>query len=278
MEDNSKPLVSILMPTYNRAKMISLAIASILEQSYTNWELLVIDNESADNTKEVVEEYTRRDKRIKYYNVEKDYKIGIASYLNYGIDISKGKYIARLDDDDEWCDPDKLKKQVNFLEENKEYVIVGGGAIMVDGNRKEIYKFFKREKDFEIRNHALYANPFWHNTVLFRRDTAIEAGGYKKARFVEDWELWLRLGRYGKLFNYKEYFSLYMNAGQNRSTENQKLTAKIILQYIKDYRNEYPNYRKAYVINFMQYLFSFLPLFIKKRVQNFLFFIKRNYL
>ena len=149
---------------------------------------------------------------------------------------------------------------------------------MVDGNRKEIFKFFKREKDSEIRNHALYANPFWHNTVLFRKDSALKAGGYKKIKFVEDWDLWLRLGKLGKLYNFKEYLSLYMNAGQNRSTENQKLTAKIILQYIKSYRNDYPNYKKAYIINFMQYLFSFLPLFIKKRVQNFLFFIKRNYL
>jgi glycosyltransferase involved in cell wall biosynthesis len=277
MQDSKNPLVSIIMPTYNRANMISLAINSILEQSYTNWELLVIDNESTDNTKEIVEKFSKEDSRIFYYNVKKDHKIGIASYLNYGIDISSGEYIARLDDDDEWCCTDKLKKQVSFLEQNEDYVIVGGGAKMVDGNRREIFKFFKRETDYEIRNHALYANPFWHNTVLFRRDSAIKVGGYKKIKFVEDWDLWLRLGQIGKLYNFKEYFSLYMNAGQNRSTENQKLTAQIILQYIKTYRNDYPNYRRAYIINFMQYLFSFLPAFIKKRIQNFLFFIKRNY-
>lgn len=278
MENIQNPLVSIIMPTYNRAHMISLAINSILAQSYQNWELLVIDNESSDNTKDVVEKFSETDQRIKYYNVKKDHKIGIARYLNYGIEISAGKYIARLDDDDEWCDPEKLIKQVKFLEENKEYVIVGGGAMMVDGNRNVIFKFFKREKDDEIRNHALYANPFWHNTVMFRKDSALKAGGYKKIKFVEDWDLWLRLGKLGKLYNFKEYFSLYMNAGQNRSTENQKLTAKIILQYIKSYRKVYPNYKKAYMINFLQYLFSFLPAFIKKRVQNYLFFIKRNYL
>ncbi len=266
------------MPTYNRANMLVMAINSVLKQSYKNWELLIIDNESLDNTKEAVERFSEIDKRIKYHFVKKNPETGISDYLNYGINISTGKYIARLDDDDEWYDPNKLLKQVNFLEKNSDYVACGGGSIMVDGNKQEIFKFFKRENDSEIRNHALYANPIVHTTVLFRKDAALEAGGYKKIKFVEDWDLWLRLGKLGKLYNFKEYFSLYMNAGQNRSIENQKLTAKIILQYIKSYRNEYPNYKKAYMLNFMQYLFSFLPFFFKKRVQNFLFFLKRKYL
>jgi len=277
MEIISNPDVSIIMPTFNRANLIGMAIDSVLKQNYENWELLIIDNESSDNTKEVVEKFSRIDIRIKYNYVKKNLEIGIADYLNYGINISAGKYIARLDDDDEWYDPDKLVKQVNFLEKNREYVIIGGGAIMVDGNRKEMFKFFKRENDPEIRDHALYANPFVHNTVLFRKDAAIEAGSYKQIKFVEDWDLWLRLGKIGKFYNFQEYFSLYMNAGQNRSNENQRLTSKIILQYIKSYRNIYPNYKKALALNFMQFLFSFTPSFFKQRVQNFLFYIKRNY-
>ena len=278
MDNNTSTIVSIVMPTYNRANMLEMAIKSVLKQNYKNWELIIIDNESSDNTKEVVEKFSKIDERIKYHYVRKNLEAGISDYLNYGINASVGKYIGRLDDDDEWYDPDKLVKQVNFLEKNKDYVIAGGGAIMVDGNRHELFRFFKRETDPEIRNHALYANPFVHNTVLYRKDSALQIGCYKKIKFVEDWDLWLRLGRLGKLYNFKEYFSLYMNAGQNRSTENQNLTAKIILQYIKSYRNEYPNYKKAYAVNYMQYLFSFLPSFIKNRVQNFLFFIKRKYL
>ncbi len=277
MESNLNPVVSIVMPTFNRANMIGMAINSILRQNYKDWELLIVDNESTDNTKEVVEKFSNNDSRIKYFYVKKNPEIGIADYLNYGINISAGQYIARLDDDDEWYDPDKLSKQVNFLEMNKDYVIVGGGAIMVDGNREEIFKLFKRETDHEIRNHALYANPFVHNTVLYRKDAAVKVGCYKQIKFVEDWDLWLRLGKIGKFYNFQEYFSLYMNAGQNRSIDNQKLTAKIILQYIKSYRNEYPNYKKAFLLNFVQFLFSFMPSFFKRRVQNFLFYIKRNY-
>jgi glycosyltransferase involved in cell wall biosynthesis len=273
----NKIIVSIIMPTYNRANTIGMAIESVLKQSFNNWELLIIDNESTDNTKNLVDGFSWNDNRIKYFYVKKSINPGISDYLNYGITIAEGNYIARLDDDDEWYDPDKLKKQVNFFNNNQDYVLTGGGAIMVDGNRKVIYKFFKREHDNEIRNNALLANPFWHNTVLFRKNEAAEIGGYKNLRFVEDWDLWLRLGKAGKLYNFREYFSLYMNAGQNLSVSNQKLAAKTILNLISSYKNEYPNYWKAKVLNFMQYLFSFAPLFIKRRVQNFLFYIKRNY-
>lgn len=272
----SEILISIIMPTYNRAHCINNAITSILKQSLMDWELIIVDNESIDNTYEIVRPYLE-DIRIKYFYVKKSPYPGISHYLNLGLQKARGSYIARLDDDDEWCDPDKLVKQYEFLKKNNEYVAVGGGAIMINGERKEMFKFFKREKDFEIRNNALLANPIIHNTVLFRKDIAVKLGGYNNLSFVEDWDLWLRMGKIGKLFNFKEYFLLYMNAGQNLSTENQKDAAKAILTLIKKYQNDYPHYRIGFVLNFMQYIFSLFPLFIRKKVQNFLFFIKRNY-
>ncbi len=277
MENKFGTRVSIVMPTCNRAKMIGVAINSILKQSYKAWELLIIDNGSEDNTKEVVESFLIKDNRIKYYNVPKSLKPGLADYLNFGIKSAVGEYIARLDDDDEWCDPDKLSKQVNFLDSNSDYIIVGGGAIMVNSQKEELYKFFKRETDVEIRNNALYACPFWHSTVLFQKKAAQEIGGYRNLRFGEDWELWLRLGKVGKLYNFKEYFSLYLTSGERFSTINQKYVAKTILKLIHDYRKDYPNYKKALILNFMQYLYSFTPFFIKNKTQNFLFYIKRNY-
>ncbi len=269
--------VSIVMPTFNRASTIGFAIESVLNQSLKEWELIIVDNESTDKTADVVEKYLKNDSRVKYYSVKKSLSPGISEYLNFGINISSGKYIARLDDDDEWCHYDKLKIQYDYLEKNPEVILIGGGAIMVDLNRKPIYKFFKRENDSQIRNNALLANPFWHNTVMYRKDIVIKIGGYRNYRFVEDWDLWLRLGNLGKLYNFQEYFSLYMNAGQNLSTNNQTLAAKTILKLITEYKKEYPNYYKAYLLNYFQYLFSLMPSTIKSRTQNFLFYIKRNY-
>ncbi len=270
-------IVSIVMPTYNRSQLIKLAIRSVLNQNYYNWELIIIDNESTDRTKEVVELFASTDNRIKYFNVRKSSKPGISTYLNYGMKEASGKYIARLDDDDEWSDNHKLDKQVRFLEHNKEYVIIGGGAIMVDQNRQEIFRFLKREKDNEIRNNALYANPFWHNTVMFIKEKALEVGGYNDLRFVEDWDLWLRLGLKGKFYNLQEHLSLYMNAGQNLSVSNQKLAAKTILNLIDKFKNQYPNGKKAKVLNSMQLLYSYTPRYFRNKTQNFLFYLKRNY-
>ena len=96
-----------------------------------------------------------------------------------------------------------------------------------------MYKFYKRESDKKIRNNILYANPFCHVIVMFRRKEALEVGGYTNIRFVEDWDLWLKLGKKGKLYNFQEYFALYMNAGQNLTVSNQNLTAKAVLDLIK---------------------------------------------
>lgn len=270
-------VVSIIMPTYNRADTIVMAIESVLNQTFRDWELLIVDNGSTDNTAEIVQNYSSQEARIKYFSVPKSTSGGISEYLNFGIRIAEGKYIARLDDDDEWCNAEKLTKQVNFMEANIDFVIVGSGAIMIDGKRREMYRFFKRETDSEIRKKALMANPFWHNTVMFRKDAAKSLGGYDNLKFVEDWDLWLRLGKLGKFYNFKDHFSLYMNAGQNISVSNQKLAAQTILRLIYKYRNDYPNYGKARVINTLQLLFAYFPAFIKKRIQNFLFFVKRNF-
>jgi glycosyltransferase involved in cell wall biosynthesis len=273
----NKNLVSIVMPTYNRAHLIGKAIDSILKQSHNNWELIVVDNQSTDNTRDIVESFVSKDSRIRYFNVEKSSNQGLSEYLNYGIKIAEGEFIARLDDDDEWNDKDKLSKQVNFLNENKDYILVGGGAIVVDENSKELYRFFKRETDAEIRKNALYANPFCHSTVLFRKEVALKAGGYKNLIFGEDWDLWLRLGKTGMFYNFREYFALYLNSGQSFSVRKQKFLGRTVLKIIKKYRKDYPNFKKAFVLNFMQYLYSFAPSFIKKRTQIFLIWAKRNY-
>ena len=96
-------------------------------------------------------------------------------------------------------------------------------------------------------------------------------------RFGEDWELWLRLGKEGKFYNFKEYFSLYRTSGDRFSTNNQKFIVRTILGIIKQYRNDYPNYRKALLLNYLQYLYSYTPMPLKAKTQNFLFYIKRNY-
>jgi glycosyltransferase involved in cell wall biosynthesis len=273
----NKPLVSIVLPTYNRLRLLRRAIDSVISQTYKNWEMLIIDDISSDGTKEAMEELQSKDSRFKYCRIETDKIPGISKYLNYGINNSKGKYIARLDDDDSWCNTQKLELQVNFLEKNPEYVLVGGGIIMVNENQDELYKYYKKEKDETIRKYALMANPFSHTSVMFKRDSAVSIGGYRNITFAEDWDLWLRLGMLGKLYNFKEYFTNYLSAGQNNSFKIQRRQTQAVLRLIKEYKDSYPNYYRGFYLNLVQYLYSFLPVFIRKRVQTFLYYLKRKY-
>lgn len=274
--DSTFPKVSIIIPTYNRVKMLEKSIESVFAQSYKDWELIIIDDASTDETEERMKQLSSREKSVRYMRIPKIEGKGISEYLNIGLRNSRGEYIARIDDDDFWCHKDKLKMQVEFLDENPEYVVVGGGVILVDENGMELFRYLKKETDEEIRRFALYSNPFTHATVMFRKETAMKLGGYRIMKHVEDMELWLRMGKVGKLYNIKEYFITYMTAGQNKSFLQQRENSRTVVDVIKMHGKHYPNFRKAYTLNYIQYSYSFLPVFIKKHLQSFMYYFKRK--
>lgn len=277
MLDKYGPLVSIIVPTCNRGHLLEKMMGSVLEQTYNNWELLAIDDISTDRTENMMLNYNKLDPRIKYFRIPKDDSQGISKYLNFGINNAIGKYISRIDDDDYWCDINTLKLQVEFLEKNSDYILIGGGVIIVNEDYKELYKYFKRETDKEIRKNALIASPFAHNTVMFRRKEALAIGGYRSISFAEDWDLWLRLGNIGKLYNFQKYFTCYLVAGQNLSFKKQKQQSRLLFKIIYKYKNDYPGYMRGLALNFLQYTYSFLPDFIKIKMHSFMIFLKRNY-
>ncbi|MGB4853390.1 MAG: glycosyltransferase family 2 protein [Ignavibacteria bacterium] len=274
--DSTFPKVSIIIPTYNRVKMLEKSIESVFAQSYKDWELIIIDDASTDETEERMMQLSSREKSVRYMRIPKIEGKGISEYLNIGLRNSKGEYIARIDDDDFWCHKDKLKMQVEFLDENPEYVVVGGGVILVDENGTELFRYLKKETDEEIRRFALFSNPFTHATVMFRKETAMKLGGYRIMKHVEDMELWLRMGKVGKLYNMKEYFITYMTAGQNKSFLQQRENSRTVVDVVKMHGKHYPNFRKAYTLNYIQYSYSFLPVFIKKHLQSFMYYFKRK--
>jgi glycosyltransferase involved in cell wall biosynthesis len=274
--DSNVPVVSIVMPTYNRVKMLEKSIESVFAQSFNDWELIIIDDASTDETEERMRKLDAEHDSVRYMRIPKIDNKGISEYLNIGLRNSRGKYIARIDDDDYWCHKDKLKMQVEFLESNPEYVVVGGGVILVDGNGDELFRYLKKETDEEIRSYALFSNPFTHATVLFRKDLALELGGYKCIKHVEDMELWLRMGKHGKLHNMKEYFITYMTAGQNKSFTHQRENSRTVLEVLKMHKDDYPNFTKAFLLNYTQYAYSFLPVFMKKNLQSFMYYFKRK--
>lgn len=118
------------MGVYNAAETLSAAIESVLAQTFEDWEMIICDDCSTDNTQEVVSRYTNKFPQIKLIRNETNKRLAYS--LNYCLEYAQGEYIARMDADD-MCLPNRLKKQVEFLDSHPEYQVVGGGVQLFDG-------------------------------------------------------------------------------------------------------------------------------------------------
>jgi len=158
MED----LVSIITPTYNCGKFISETIDSVLRQSYENWEMIIVDDCSTDNTKEIVETYIKQDNRIKYYLL--DVNSGAAIARTKAMELAKGKYMAFLDSDDLWT-PDKLEKQILFMKKN-DYNFTCTAYEQIDEKGISLNKIIKTVSKTDY-NRLLLDCPVGNSTVMY---------------------------------------------------------------------------------------------------------------
>jgi len=237
----NQPLVSIILPTYNRDKHIERAIKSVLNQSYQNMELIIVDENSTDNTPKIVSELQKQDSRIIFSKNET--KLGFVKSLNKGLKIAQGKYIARIDDDDEWIDEDKIRKQVDFLNNNQDYVLVGTGVVFINESDKEMLRFLNPQSDAEIRRRLLGKNCFIHSSVMFRKKAALHFGGYNESmETCEDYDLWLKLGTIGGLANLPIYGVNFTVTSSGLSAQKKLELIKRNIYLTKEYRDIYPNY------------------------------------
>lgn len=247
--------VSIILPTFNGGKYISNAIESVISQSFVEWELIVINDGSTDDTEEIVGGYVKKDNRIIY--LKNEINLGIQKTLNRGLKEAKGIYIARIDDDDIWIDINKLIKQVNFLENNNGYLLVGTGVVLVDEKYKELTRYILPETDEKIRKKLLIKNCFTHSSVMFKKKEALSINGYSElneVKHVEDYDLWLRIGLLGKFYNLPDYYTLFMVNSSSISAKNKKDQFKKDLILSRKYKYNYPNYIKAIMVGYLRFI------------------------
>jgi glycosyltransferase involved in cell wall biosynthesis len=244
---------------------LTRSIDSALGQTNKNIELIVVDGGSTDGTYAIISDLHKKELRIK--PVLSEGRLNFVKSLNYGISISKGQYIARLDSDDFWCDPNKLYKQVQFLESNPDYLLVGGGIIVINEQGEELLRILHPRQDSDIRGRMLFDSPFAHSTVVFRRDVCMSVGGYdERLDYCEDWDLWLRLGRMGKMYNFRDYFVCYTQGKHNRSNRVKDRRAAFKLR--RKYRDDYVGFHKAVLLSGILYFYSFLPFSIRRLVRR----------
>ncbi|MCR4030941.1 MULTISPECIES: glycosyltransferase family 2 protein [Flavobacterium] len=200
------PKVSVLMPVYNCELYIKDAIESILNQTFVDFELIIIDDCSTDLTLSIIKSYF--DSRIKL--IEKAQNTGYTNSLNYAISIATGDYIARMDGDD-IAFPDRFQKQYDFLNQNQD-VVICGTAMQIIGN-KQIVRHPSDHNNLKIR--LCFGSVFHHPTVMIKTHILKENIYNKDYEPAEDYELWTRLAFIGKMANLEEVLLQYrIHSGQ----------------------------------------------------------------
>ena len=282
MDSNVKPLISVLMPVYNCSKYIYNSTISILNQTFSDFELIIIDDCSTDNTVDILKKFN--DERIVL--IVKQKNTGITNSLNYALDIAKGKYLARMDGDD-ISNIDRLKKQYEFMESHPDVVLCGGGYEVIKSNyehgqKGDIFvqkasaatldvltrawirifwgkgdiriKTFKPyllhgELLFDLATHCSFAHP----TVMIKSEV-LKMNKVKynpKCEPAEDYEMWTKLSEYGKLANIPDILIKYRRhehqTTNTRSFEQKKISKEIALNHIKKLSKQ--NIYSEYYIN-----------------------------
>jgi glycosyltransferase involved in cell wall biosynthesis len=199
MKNLSKlPLISIIMPVFNSEKYIKQAIESILDQSYKKFEFIIIDDASSDSTFEILNAYSKTDKRIHLFRNRKN--LGVTKTLNLALTHSSGKYIARMDADD-WSYPDRLELQVVLMEKNPNVVVSGSYVAVCDANLKIKYIRKYHHSDKEIRKHIFRYSPFAHPATIWNSSVIKKELYNEILTTCQDYELYFRMGKIGKFMN-----------------------------------------------------------------------------
>ncbi|MHA2039282.1 MAG: glycosyltransferase, partial [Promethearchaeota archaeon] len=189
------PKITVLMPVYNNEKFLRESVDSILNQTFKDFEFIIINDGSTDRTKKILNAY--KDFRIRV--IDNDKNIGITRSLNKGLGLAKGEYIARMDGDDISL-PERLERQVKFLENNPKVVLLGNWVEIIDGdgNLRSITRY--------PTNHCfitwifLFKTCLAHPTVMYRKKEVLKINGYNSMlSYTQDYDLWVRLSKIGKI-------------------------------------------------------------------------------
>ena len=273
------PEISTIMTVHNGQLFLGQAIESILNQTFRNNELIVINDNSTDDTRQIIEGFCDQDSRIILINNPKNFGPFISA--NLGLKIAKGEFIARMDADDISL-PIRFERQVNFLESHKEIGLLGTNGSYIDETGKVLAPFRHFENDLEIRWGNLFNSQFIHSSIMFRRSLVPLAGMYREDhKYAQDYEFTSRLLQHTNGANLKEKLVLWRRTSGNISSQKKEEQLKFGTQIAMDninrlfgyefvtdhaellvfrglYRGTYKNANEEQVIRFLQILEKFI--------------------
>ncbi len=214
-----EPRISVAMSVYNSEQYLALAIESVLAQTFTDFEFLILNDGSSDGSRDIIDDYAARDSRIRAIHRENK---GLVISLNQLLDEARAPLIARMDGDD-ICLPERFEKQIAFIDANPDYGVVGTWTSDIDENGDA---YLIRGKDhptsYEAFVEGIGNGPMLcHPSVLMRRDIVQSVGGYHGAfKHCEDFDLWLRLASVTKLCSLPERLVQYRHWPDQVSTKH----------------------------------------------------------
>ena len=219
----NSPLISVVMSCYNAADSLERAVHSMLNQSFQNFEFIIIDDGSTDDTKVLLNDFAKRDSRIKLIINEQN--IGLSASLNKGIRNARAQYVARMDADDE-CKPTRLSIQFEYLQKNPMIDVVGSGVLLRKQSGKIIGERTPPKMDEEIKSRVFRKPLLYHPTILIRKSVFEKLGYYNSdLRWAEDADLWYRIFDKINFSNIQEPLLIY--------TVKEKLSIKNALINLK---------------------------------------------
>lgn len=209
------PKISILMPVYNAQKYLIEAVDSILNQTFKDWELIIINDGSTDSSRELLSQIA--DDRVIIVDNEKN--LGLIDTLNKGINLCRGEYIARMDADDISVNK-RIEKQVQFMDSHPHHIMCGTNALVIDNNGKITGKIRNLTDNQSLQINLLFSNPFIHPSMMIRSDILKKNLYDKQYKHIEDYELWCRIALRGKVANLEDDLLLYRWHDSNISVIN----------------------------------------------------------
>lgn len=215
---------SVIMSIYNGEQFLSDAILSVLNQTFTDFEFIIINDGSTDNSLKIAQSFSQQDRRIKLFDRKHS---GLANALNFALAKCNGKYIAHIDADDVWL-PEKLDLQINFLNNHPDISIIGSSIIFINKEGREIRKVGFNKQEFydnqRIRKEIVKRNLFCHSSVVFRKYVLESSGNYDPNFEVSlDYDLWSRILSNAKGVILKMPLVKYRTHNNMLSTTHRKL-------------------------------------------------------
>lgn len=196
----TKPVVSVVIPVFNGASHLVEAVRSVQKSTYKKFEILLVDDGSTDKSKALCRALARKYTNVRFYDFRRNR--GLGRVLNFALKKAKGAYICRLNQDDRML-PHRLSTQVRYLDNRSDVVALGSSIRLFNENgNHQIVEFLPTDE--EIKNVWYIVSPFADPSVMYRKDTALRAGGYDQSFWpADDTHLWYRMGLKGKLANLK---------------------------------------------------------------------------